>query len=183
MSKDPRSFTTISSMPIEPLYTPRDVRDFDYDRDLGLPGAYPFTRGVYPTMYRGRLWTMRQFSGFGTPEATNRRYKYLLDHGQTGLSVAFDFPTLMGYDADAERARGEVGKCGVNISSLKDMEVLFDGIPLDRVTTSMTINGPACVLLAFYLAVAQKQGVPLARVGGTVQNDCFKEYIAQNSYA
>ncbi|MBI2345772.1 MAG: methylmalonyl-CoA mutase family protein, partial [Deltaproteobacteria bacterium] len=176
-------FTTVSSAPIDRLYTPEDLPNLDYERDLSYPGEYPYTRGVYPTMYRGRLWTMRQFSGFGTPEETNKRYKYLLDHGQTGLSVAFDFPTLMGHDADSERARGEVGKCGVNISSLKDMEVLFDGIPLDKVTTSMTINGPACVLFAYYLAVAEKQGVPFAKVGGTVQNDCFKEYIAQNSYA
>ncbi|MBI2342813.1 MAG: methylmalonyl-CoA mutase family protein [Deltaproteobacteria bacterium] len=177
------SFTTTSDAPVEPLYTADDLAGFDPDLALGYPGEYPFTRGIHPTMYRGRLWTHRLFSGFGTPTETNARYKYLLKHGQTGLSVAFDFPTLMGYDADADRAIGEVGKCGVNISSLKDMEVLFDGIPLDRVTTSMTINGPAAVLLAFYLAAAQKQGVPLSRVGGTVQNDCFKEYIAQNSYA
>ncbi len=177
------SFTTISDAPIDRLYTPDDLAGFDPERDLGYPGEYPYTRGIHPTMYRGRLWTHRLFSGFGTPEETNRRYKYLLEHGQTGLSVAFDFPTLMGHDADSERAFGEVGKCGVSISSMKDMEVLFDGIPLDQVTTSMTINGPASVLLAFYLATAQKHGVPLDRVGGTVQNDCFKEYIAQNSYA
>jgi methylmalonyl-CoA mutase, N-terminal domain len=177
------SFTTTSDAPIDRLYTPEDLPDFDYDRDLGHPGEYPYTRGVHPSMYRGKLWTHRLFSGFGAPEETNKRYKYLLAHGQTGLSVAFDFPTLMGHDADSERALGEVGKCGVSISSLKDMEVLFDGIPIDQVTTSMTINGPAAVLLAFYLANAQKQGVPLTKVGGTVQNDCFKEYIAQNSYA
>jgi methylmalonyl-CoA mutase, N-terminal domain len=178
------SFTTTSNAPIDRLYTAQDLPpEWDAERDLGYPGEYPYTRGVHATMYRGRLWTHRLFSGFGTPEETNRRYKYLLDHGQTGLSVAFDFPTLMGHDADSERALGEVGKCGVNISSLKDMEVLFEGIPLDQVTTSMTINGPAAVLLAFYLAAAQKQGIDLGKVGGTVQNDCFKEYIAQNSYA
>lgn len=177
------SFTTTSDAPIDRLYTPEDLKDFDPARDLGFPGEYPFTRGVHATGYRGKLWTFRLFSGFGTPEETNQRYHYLLQHGQTGLSVAFDFPTLMGHDADSERSLGEVGKCGVSISSLDDMERLFANIPLDKITTSMTINGPACVLLAFYLAAAQKQGVPIAQCGGTVQNDCFKEYIAQNSYA
>lgn len=176
-------FTTTSDAPIDRLYTPEDLPDFDYDRDLGHPGEFPFTRGVHPSMYRGKLWTHRLFSGFGSPEETNQRYKYLLAHGQTGLSVAFDFPTLMSRDANSERALGEVGKCGVSMSSLRDMEVLFDGIPLDQVTTSMTINGPACVLLALYLAMAEKRGIPLTKIGGTVQNDCFKEYIAQNSYA
>lgn len=177
------SFTTVSDVAIDRLYTPEDIAGSNYERDLGFPGEFPYTRGVHATMYRGKLWTHRLFSGFGTPEETNERYKYLLEHGQTGLSVAFDFPTLMGYAADSPRALGEVGKCGVNISSLKDMEVLFDGIPMNEVTTSMTINGPACVLLAYYLAAAQKQGVDLKECGGTVQNDCFKEYIAQNSYA
>lgn len=176
-------YTTISSVPIKPLYTPEDIHALDYDRDLNNPGHFPFTRGIHETMYRGRLWTMRLFSGFGTPEETNKRFKFLLEHGQTGLSVAFDFPTLMGYDADQERAAGEVGKCGVNISTLQDMEILFDGIPLDKVTTSMTINGPASVLLAMYLVVAEKQKVPWSQIGGTVQNDVLKEFIAQNSYA
>ncbi len=176
-------FTTISSVPIDPLYTPENVAALNYEKDLNNPGHFPFTRGLHETMYRGRLWTMRLFSGFGTPEETNKRYKFLLEHGQTGLSVAFDFPTLMGVDADQKRAAGEVGKCGVNISTLKDMEILFDGIPLDKVTTSMTINGPASVLLAMYLVVAEKQGVSWEQIGGTVQNDVLKEFIAQNSYA
>src|SRR3990167_9757254 len=176
-------FTTISSKPIKILYTENDLKGFKPERDLGMPGHYPFTRGVHETMYRGKLWTMRMFSGFGTSEETNKRYHYLLNHGQTGLSVAFDFPTLMGYDSDNERARGEVGVCGVAIDTLRDMEVLLRGIPLDQVTTSMTINGPAAVLLAMYLVVAEKQGVSWDKVGGTVQNDVLKEFTAQNSYA
>ncbi len=166
----------------QPVYAPADLAGFDPDRQLGLPGAYPFTRGVHPTMYRGRLWTMRQFAGFGTAEDTNRRYKFLLEHGQTGLSVAFDFPTLMGYDSDHPRAEGEVGKCGVAISSLADMEELFSGIPLDRVSTSMTINGPAAMLLCFYVAAAERQGVASTRLRGTVQNDILKEYMAQHAW-
>src|SRR6266850_1642433 len=160
--------------------TPADVGT-DYLRDLGFPGAYPFTRGIQPTMYRGRFWTMRQFAGFGTPEDTNRRYRYLLDKGQTGLSVAFDFPTLMGYDSDSPRALGEVGVCGVAVDTLRDMQVLFDGIPLDRITTSMTINGPAIVMLAFYVALADERGVDRRTIGGTIQNDCLKEFMAQHA--
>lgn len=181
--KRERSFTTISSRPIKDVYGPEDLVGFVPERDLGLAGQFPYTRGVHETMYRGKLWTMRLFSGFGTAEETNKRYKFLLDHGQTGLSVAFDFPTLMGVDSDQERARGEVGKCGVAIDTLADMETLFDGIALDKVTTSMTINGPAFVLLAQYLAVAEKQGVSWNNVGGTVQNDVLKEFIAQHSWA
>lgn len=149
---------------------------------LGFPGEYPFTRGVQPTMYRGRLWTMRMFAGFGTPEQTNERFKFLLAQGQTGLSTAFDFPTLMGYDSDSPRSLGEVGMCGVAVDTLRDMEVLFDGIPLDKVTTSMTINGPAAILLAFYIALADKRGIPRSAIGGTVQNDCLKEFIAQHAW-
>ncbi len=176
------SFESLSDLPIGRLYTPRDLPGFDYVEDLGFPGQYPFTRGVQNTMYRGRLWTMRQFSGFGSAEDTNQRYKYLLDNGQTGLSVAFHFPTLKGVNSDHPLSRGEVGKCGVAIDSLRDMEVLFDGIPLDKVTTSMTVNHPAPVLLAMYLAVAKKQGASWDKVGGTVQNDPLKEFFAQKSY-
>ena len=183
MKERSKEFTTLSSTPIERLYKPEDIPQFDYDRDLNDPAHFPYTRGIHDTMYRGRLWTMRQFSGFGTPEETNKRYKFLLEHGQTGLSVAFDFPTLMGVDADQDRAQGEVGKCGVNVSTLADMETIFAGIPLDQITTSMTINGPAAVLLAMYLVVAEKQKVSWSKVGGTVQNDVLKEFIAQNSYA
>ncbi|MBI4211742.1 MAG: methylmalonyl-CoA mutase family protein [Deltaproteobacteria bacterium] len=183
MTERKKSFTTLSSKPINRLYTSEDLKGFEESRDLGKPGEYPYTRGIHSTMYRGRLWTMRQFAGFGTAEETNRRYHYLLEHGQTGLSVAFDFPTLMGYDSDSPRAQGEVGVCGVAISTLDDMEMLFRGIPLDKVTTSMTINGPAVVLLAMYFAVADKQGVSLDNVGGTVQNDVLKEFIAQHSWA
>ncbi|NPV60936.1 MAG: methylmalonyl-CoA mutase family protein, partial [Actinobacteria bacterium] len=175
-------FTTVSGLELEPLYAPEDLEDFDYERDLGYPGLYPFTRGVQPTMYRGRLWTMRQFAGFGTPEDTNKRYKFLLERGQTGLSVAFDMPTIMGRDSDDPLAEGEVGRCGVAIDSLADMEVLFDGIPLKDITTSMTINGPAAVLLAFYLCVGEKQGASFSELGGTIQNDILKEYIAQKSW-
>ncbi len=174
-------FVTQSSAPVEPLYTPADVTGA-YDETLGYPGSYPYTRGIHPSMYRGRLWTMRQFAGFGTAEDTNRRYKFLLQRGQTGLSVAFDFPTLMGYDSDHPRAEGEVGKCGVAISSLADMETLFDGIPLDRVSTSMTINGPAAMLFCFYVAAAERQGVDIRRLQGTVQNDILKEYMAQHAW-
>jgi methylmalonyl-CoA mutase N-terminal domain/subunit len=175
-------FVTTSSTPVGRLYTPLDVADMDYMRDLGFPGEYPYTRGVHPTMYRGRLWTMRMFAGFGTAEETNQRYKYLLDQGNMGLSVAFDLPTLMGYDADAPEALGEFGKCGVAVSSLKDMEILFDGIPLGEVSTSMTINGPAAIIWAMYIAAAEKQGVPRRVLRGTIQNDILKEYIAQKEY-
>jgi methylmalonyl-CoA mutase N-terminal domain/subunit len=175
-------FVTTSSAPVERLYTPDDVADFDYERDLGFPGQYPFTRGVHPTLYRGRLWTMRMFAGFGTAEETNARYKYLLEHGETGLSVAFDFPTLYGYDTDAPEAEGEFGKCGVAVSSLADMEVLFDGIPVDEITTSMTINGPAAAIWAMYIVAAEKRGIPMEKLGGTIQNDILKEYIAQKSW-
>ncbi len=175
-------FVTVSGKPIKALYTPLDQEDLDYEEDLGFPGSYPYTRGVQPNMYRGRIWTMRQFSGFGDAFDSNRRYRYLLEQGQTGLSVAFDMPTIMGYDSDSERAEGEVGRCGVAIDSLADMEILFDQIPLDKVTTSMTINGPAAILWCMYLANAEKQGVSLDRVGGTIQNDILKEYTAQKSW-
>jgi methylmalonyl-CoA mutase N-terminal domain/subunit len=175
-------FSTVSGRPIKELYTPADLPGFDYLRDLRFPGEYPYTRGVHPTMYRGRLWTMRQFSGFGTAEDTNRRYKYLLAHGQTGLSVAFHLPTLMGLDSDHPLAKGEVGKCGVAVDTLADMEVLFAGLPLDKITTSMTINAPAAVLWAMYIAVAEKQGVPARVISGTIQNDILKEYIAQKTF-
>jgi len=175
-------FVTSSNVPVESVYTPLDVRSLDYTRDLGFPGEYPYTRGVYPTMYRGRLWTMRQYAGFGTAEQTNQRFKYLLQHGQTGLSTAFDYPTQVGYDCDHTMASGEVGKAGVNISVLQDMETLFDGIPLDKVTTSMTINAPAQILLAMYAVVAEKQGVAQSQLGGTIQNDILKEYVARGMY-
>jgi methylmalonyl-CoA mutase N-terminal domain/subunit len=181
-SKRPTDFVTQSSADVNPLYTPEDVEGGEYERDLGYPGAYPYTRGIHPTMYRGRLWTMRQFSGFGTAEDTNRRYKFLLERGQTGLSVAFDFPTLMGYDSDSPRSEGEVGKCGVAISSLADMETLFDGIPMEQVSTSMTVNGPAAMLFCFYVAAAEKQGVDIGKLRGTVQNDMLKEYMAQHAW-
>ncbi len=182
MDKRPGSFTTISGVPLKPLYTPLDLEKLDFEADLGLPGSYPYTRGVQDNMYRGRYWTMRQFSGFGDAFDSNRRYRYLLEQGQTGLSVAFDLPTIMGYDSDHERSLGEVGRCGVAIDSLEDMEVLFNQIPLDQVTTSMTINGPAAILWCMYLANAQNQGVGLHQVGGTIQNDILKEYIAQKSW-
>jgi len=175
-------FVTTSSDPVKRLYTPLDLKELDYIRDLGFPGEYPYTRGVHPTMHRGRLWTMRMFAGFGTAEETNARYKYLLDHGETGLSVAFDMPTLMGYDADAPEAIGEFGKCGVAISSLADMEILLDGLPVDKITTSMTINSPAAVIWAMYIAAAEKRGIPMSALGGTTQNDILKEYIAQKEY-
>jgi len=175
-------FTSISGRPINPLYTPLDLSAQDYLADLGFPGEYPYTRGVHATGYRGRLWTMRMFAGFGTAEETNARYKYLLQQGNTGLSVAFDLATLMGYATDAPEALGEFGKCGVAVSSQRDMEILFDGIPLGEVSTSMTINSPAAILWAFYIAAAEKQGVPLARLRGTLQNDILKEYQAQKEY-
>jgi len=175
-------FESLSGIPVQPLYTPDDVADKTYDERLGYPGQYPFTRGVYPTMYRGRLWTMRMFAGFGRPEDTNARFKYLLEQGQTGLSTAFDMPALMGYDADHPRARGEVGKEGVSISTLDDFERLFADIPLGDVTTSMTINCTASVALAMYLAIAEKQGVAWDRIGGTMQNDMLKEFIAQKEW-
>ncbi len=177
-----KKFLTTSSEPIERLYTPLDVADLDYFRDLGLPGEYPYTRGVHPTLHRSRLWTMRMFAGFGSAEETNKRFKYLLAQGQTGLSVAFDLATLMGYDTDAPEAEGEFGVCGVGVSSLKDMEILFDGIPLDKVSTSMTINSPAAVIWAMYIAAAEKQGVRPDQLRGTLQNDILKEYIAQKEY-
>src|SRR6059036_321328 len=174
-------FSTISGLENEPLYTP-DTVEIDYDRELGYPGVYPFTRGVYPSMYRGRLWTMRQFAGFGTAEETNERFSYLLDHGQTGLSTAFDMPTLMGYDSDHARSLGEVGREGVAIDSLEDVETLFAGIPLGEVSTSMTINAPAAMLLAFYACVGEQQGVSRDQLRGTVQTDILKEYIAQKEW-
>src|SRR5438067_1376717 len=174
-------FSTISGVENEPLYSPENV-ELDYERDLGCPGTYPFTRGVYPSMYRGRLWTMRQFAGFGTAEETNARFRYLLDHGQTGLSTAFDMPTLMGYDSDHPRSLGEVGREGVAIDSLADMETLFAGIPLGEVSTSMTINAPAAMLLAFYACVGEQQGVPRSELRGTIQTDILKEYIAQKEW-
>jgi methylmalonyl-CoA mutase N-terminal domain/subunit len=181
--KRDESFHTTSGRDVRPLYTPLDRSDGKaYREDLGFPGTYPFTRGPYTTMYRTRLWTMRQFAGFATAEETNERYHYLLDHGQTGLSVAFDFPTLMGYDSDHPRSLGEVGVCGVAISSLQDMETLFDGIPLDQVSVSMTINGPAIILFCFYVAAAEKQGIGPDRLRGTVQNDILKEYQAQHAW-
>lgn len=176
------TFKTNSDIEINRLYTPLDLQDWDYDEKLGYPGQYPFTRGVQPTMYRGRLWTMRQYAGFGTAVESNKRYKYLLEQGQTGLSVAFDLPTQIGYDSDHPLSEGEVGKVGVAIDSLKDMEILFDGIPLDKVSTSMTINAPASVLLAMYIAVAEKQGVSKDKLRGTIQNDILKEYIARGTY-
>ena len=177
-----KEFNTISDMSVERLYTPTDLEDQSYQDDIGFPGEWPYTRGVQPTMYRGRLWTMRQYAGFATAEESNRRYKYLLEQGQTGLSVAFDLPTQMGYDSDHPLAAGEVGKCGVAISSLKDMEVLFRDIPLDRVSTSMTINSTAIVLLAMYMIVAEKNGIPPEKLAGTIQNDILKEYVARGTY-
>jgi len=175
-------FSTSSNIQINRIYTPLDIADLDYMQDLGLPGEYPLIRGVYPTMYRARLWTMRQYAGFGTAEQTNQRFKYLLGQGQKGLSVAFDFPTQVGYDCDHSMAHGEVGKAGVSVSTLRDMEIVFEGIPLDKITTSMTINAPTNVLLAMYVAVGQKQGIEQSRLGGTVQNDVLKEYVARGMY-
>ena len=177
-----QDLTTVSGRRLKELYTPQDLEGWDVFQDLGFPGQPPYVRGVHPTMYHGRTWTMRQFSGFGTPEDTNRRYIYLLSHGQTGLSVAFHLPTLMGLDSDHPLARGEIGKCGVAVDSLRDMEILFDGIPLDKITTSMTINAPAAVLWAMYIAVAEKQGLSPRVISGTIQNDILKEYIAQKTF-
>ena len=185
LSKSPErqeEFDTLSGIKVERFYTPADIEDLDYERDLGFPGQYPFTRGVQPTMYRGRLWTMRQYAGYATAEESNARYRYLLEQGQTGLSVAFDLPTQIGYDSDHPLAEGEVGKVGVAIDSLEDMETLFQHIPLDKVSTSMTINAPASVLLAMYIAVARKQGVASDQLRGTVQNDILKEYVARGTY-
>ena len=175
-------FKNLSDIEIKNLYTPEDIANLEYLKDVGFPGDVPFLRGVHPNLYRGRLWTMRQFAGFGSAEETNKRYHYLLDHGETGLSVAFDYPTLYGYDTDHLLARGEFGKCGVAISSLRDMELLFHGIPLDKITTSMTINGPAAIVWAMYIANAENQGISKGKIGGTIQNDILKEYIAQKSY-
>jgi methylmalonyl-CoA mutase, N-terminal domain len=175
-------FITASSEPVARLYTPLDIADFDYNADLGFPGEAPFTRGVHPTLYRSKLWTMRMFAGFGSAEETNARFKYLLEHGQTGLSIAFDLPTLYGYDSDSPEGEGEFGKCGVAVSSLKDMEILLDGIPTDQITTSMTINSPAAIIWAMYIAAAEKHGVPMNQLGGTIQNDILKEYIAQKEF-
>lgn len=175
-------YTTISGMEVAPLVTPLDLNGFDYEKKLGFPGSYPFTRGIHSTMYRGRFWTMRQFAGFGSPEDTNSRFKYLMEQGQTGLSTAFDMPTLMGYDSDHERSRGEVGREGVSVSSLQDMEVLFDGIELDKVTTSMTINCSASIIFAMYLVMAERKGIGLRKLRGTLQNDMLKEFIAQREW-
>ncbi len=177
-----KRFETVSLDEVKRLYTPADTSDVEFERDTAYPGEFPYTRGIHPTGYRGKLWTMRQFAGFGTPEETNARFKYLLEHGQTGLSVAYDLPALMGYDADSPLSEGEVGKCGVAVSSLADMEVLFDGIPLEEVTVSQTINAPASVLLAMYLVVAEKQGADFRKISGTLQNDILKEYIAQKEW-
>jgi methylmalonyl-CoA mutase N-terminal domain/subunit len=179
--REDSDFTSVSGRAVDPVYTALNLRP-DIGETQGLPGQYPYTRGVHPTGYRGKLWTMRQFAGFGTAADSNTRFKFLLEHGQTGLSVAFDFPTLMGYDSDHPRAEGEVGKCGVAVSSLADMETLFDGIPLDRVSTSMTINGPAAMLFCFYVAAAEKKGIPLDQLRGTIQNDILKEYVAQHAW-
>jgi methylmalonyl-CoA mutase N-terminal domain/subunit len=182
MTERKSRFITVSNHQIKRLYTPEDIKDFDYERDLGFPGEYPFTRGIYPTMYRGRLWTMRQFAGFGGPEETNRRFKYLLEHGQTGLSTAFDMPTLMGLDSDHPLADGEVGVEGVAVDTLRDFEILFDGIPLDKVSTSFTINPSAPVIYAMYIAIGDQQGVPRDQLRGTIQNDMLKEFIAQKEW-
>ena len=176
------AYKTLSQLPVEPVYGPADLADTEYLADIGLPGEYPYLRGVHPAGYRSRLWTMRMFAGFGQPAETNERFRFLLDQGETGLSVAFDMPTLYGYDHDDERARGEFGKCGVAVSCLEDMQTVFDGIPLDQVTTSMTINSPAAIIWAMYIAAAERQGANISSLGGTIQNDILKEYIAQNEY-
>jgi len=180
--RENKLFTTVSSAEVKPMVTQHEMKDWDPETKLGYPGQYPYTRGIHPSHYRGRLWTMRMFSGFATPEDTNQRYHYLLKHGQTGLSVAFDMPTLMGYDSDDMWAEGEVGKCGVAVCSLRDMEVLFDGIEMEKVSTSMTINSPAAIMWAFYIAAAEKQGADRSKLRGTLQNDILKEYIAQKEY-
>src|SRR5918999_1639148 len=177
-----KRFETVSLEEVERLYTPADTADVDFERDTSFPGEFPYTRGIHPTGYRGKLWTMRQFAGFGTPEETNARFKYLLEQGQTGLSVAYDLPALMGYDSDSPLSEGEVGKCGVAVSSLADMEILFDSIPLEQVTVSQTINAPASIFLAMYLVVAEKQGADWKKISGTLQNDILKEYIAQKEW-
>ena len=176
------AYKTLSQLPVEPVYGPTDLAETEYLADIGLPGEYPYLRGVHPSGYRSRLWTMRMFAGFGQPAETNERFRFLLDQGETGLSVAFDMPTLYGYDHDDERARGEFGKCGVAVSCLEDMQTVFDGIPLDQVTTSMTINSPAAIIWAMYIAAAERQGAAIGSLGGTIQNDILKEYIAQNEY-
>lgn len=176
------NFTTQSFSPVNPLYTPNDIKELDFIKDISFPGEFPYTRGIQPTMYRGKLWTMRQYAGFGTAKESNKRYRYLLSQGQSGLSVAFDLPTQIGYDSDDPIAEGEVGKVGVAIDTLADMEILFDKIPLDKVSTSMTINAPAAILLAMYIAVAEKQGVPKDKIRGTIQNDILKEYVARGTY-
>ncbi len=177
-----KSFSTVSDRPIRNIYTPLDIKDLDYSNDIGFPGQYPFTRGVQPSMYRGRLWTMRMFAGFGSARDTNKRFHHLVDEGQTGLSIAFDMPTLMGYDTDSPKSRGEGGRCGVAIDTLKDMEILFEGLPIDRITTSMTINPPASVLWAMYIGMAEKRGIDRRIIGGTIQNDMLKEFIAQKTF-
>ncbi len=182
MPERKKRFSTVSDLEIQALYTPEDIRDLDFERDIGFPGLFPFTRGVQPSMYRGRLWTMRMFAGLGSAEDTNRRFHFLVQQGQTGLSTAFDMPTLMGYDTDSPMARGECGKCGVAIDTLKDMEILFDGLPIDRITTSMTINPPAPVIWAMYIAMAEKRGIPRKKLGGTIQNDMLKEFAAQKTF-
>jgi len=177
-----KEFITTSSEVVNRLYTPADLAKESFEHHIGYPGQYPFTRGVHPTMYRSRPWTMRMFAGFGTAEETNQRFKYLLEQGQTGLSIAFDMPTLMGFDPDAPEAEGEFGRCGVAVSSLKDMEVLLDGLPLDKISTSMTINSPAAIIWAMYLATAENRGIKMDQLRGTIQNDILKEYIAQKEY-
>ena len=181
-SRRKAAYKTLSQLPVQPVYGPEDTAGRDYQRDSGMPGEYPYLRGVHPAGYRSRLWTMRMFAGFGEPAETNARFRFLLDQGETGLSVAFDMPTLYGYDHDDDRARGEFGKCGVAVSCLEDMQTVFDGIPLDQVTTSMTINSPAAIIWAMYIAAAERQGAQIAALGGTIQNDILKEYIAQNEY-
>ncbi len=182
MSERMAEFITTSSEPINRLYTPLDIAEMDYLKEIGFPGEYPYTRGIHPTLHRGKLWTMRMFAGFGTAEETNARFKYLLEHGQTGLSIAFDLPTLYGYDSDAPETLGEFGKCGVAVCSLADMEILLDSLPLDQITTSMTINSPAAIIWAMYIAAAEKRGIPRAQLGGTIQNDILKEFIAQKEF-
>jgi methylmalonyl-CoA mutase N-terminal domain/subunit len=177
-----KRFSTVSDRPVKNLYTPSDIKDLDYSKDIGFPNQYPFTRGVQPTMYRGRLWTMRMFAGLGSAKDTNERFHLLVNEGQTGLSTAFDMPTLMGYDTDSQKSRGECGRCGVAIDTLKDMEILFDGLPIDRITTSMTINPPAAVMWAMYIVMAEKRGIPRKIIGGTIQNDMLKEFIAQKTF-
>jgi len=177
-----KRFSTVSDHPVQSLYTPFDIKDLDYSNDIGFPNQYPFTRGVQPTMYRGRLWTMRMFAGLGSAKDTNERFHLLVNEGQTGLSTAFDMPTLMGYDTDSPKSRGECGRCGVAIDTLKDMEILFDGLPIDKITTSMTINPPAAVMWAMYIAMAEKRGIPREMIGGTIQNDMLKEFIAQKTF-